>query len=808
MITTFRQKQVPAARLLLTFLALVASCASPEEKASVYLQKARQFYTAGDLIHARVELRNTLQVQPRNAQALYLMAQVNEREEDYPAVLGNLQMAVEADPKYVDARVKLGNYYAVGRKVAETRAEADAAMALAPNSPSVRLLNAWAFYVAGDRAQALEEVVNTLRLDPKRRDAVTLKASLHAEAGRFAEALAAIDEGIRVADKADAENLRRVRVALLVQAGQPEQAEQDLKRLVADFPAVPAYDVALARLLVSQNRTAEAEERIRSLIARDPDNAEWRVQLAGLLVNQRKSGDAEAGLVQAVRENPASGAMRFALAGFYETNQRLDEALKVYEAMLAAGTKPEEALAARNRIVALTMRTDEKRARALVSEILADAPANVDALVYRAAFSFKDQRLGEAVADLRSALVRQPDSQRALLLLARTYVSKGEAALAEDAYRKLLALNPAGAQARSELAAVVSGRGDLKEAETLLRDALAFAPGDQASSSGLITALMSQGDLKGAESEARRMVSLGEQTGLASYQLGVALQLQNNDEQAIAAYKQALQKNPTIDQPLTDLVRLLTTTGKAREAEAYLDQHLKEHPDQLTAKILLAMVYRDSGRPGLARKLLTDIVAAQPAATGAWIGLAGLAPPESGERLSVLENAHARNPGDPQLGLALGSAQEKRQAYEAAIRVYDEVIEAGGGSDFIVNNLVVLLLDVRRDQASYARALKLAGRFAEGARHPFNLGVLGWAYYRNGQFGSAVQFLERAVAASPEAVPQLRYYLGMAYLKAGNPAGARQELQQAVDNAAATSSRFSGLDEAQAALRTLRTGKG
>ena len=491
-----RLNRFPAA-VLVTLVVLLSGCASPEDRAAGYLEKARQFYEAGDLVHARVELRNTLQVQPRHARALYLMALVNEREADYPAVLGNLQMAVDADPGYVDAHVKLGNYYAVGRKVAETRAEADAALALAPNSPSVRLLNAWAFYVAGDRARALEEATTTLRLDARRRDAVTLLASLHAEAGRFSEALAVIDEGIRVADESDAESLRRVRVAVLVQAGQAAQAERDLKGLVADFPAVPTYDVALARLFVSRNRMGEAEERIRLLIARDPDNAEWRVQLAGLLVNQRQSGDAEAGLKQAVREHPASGAMRFALADFYETNQRPDEALKVYAAMLAAGPKPDEALVARNRIVALTLRTDEKRARVLVREILADAPANADALVYRAAFSFKDQRLGEAVADLRSALVRQPDSQRALLLLARTYVSQGEAALAEDAYRRLLALNPARAEARGELAAVVSGRGDLKEAETLMRNALEFAPGEQTDLVRVWWPLRATGDSEG-----------------------------------------------------------------------------------------------------------------------------------------------------------------------------------------------------------------------------------------------------------------------------------------------------------------------
>lgn len=799
-------RSLAIAGLQLALLVVVVGCESPQEKAAVYLQKAQHHYDAADFVRARLEARNALQIKPKNARALYLMALVDERDEKYPSVLGNLQMAVEADPQFVDARVKLGNYYAVGRKVADTREQADAAMALAPDSPSVRLLNAWAFYVEGDREKALEEALYALKLEPKRRDGITLVASLHAEAGRFSDALAAVDAGIAMTGAAEAESLRRVRVTLLIQAGQPEKAEHELSQLTLNYPDSPAYDLALARLFVAQGRIGDAEGRIRSLIARDPDNAAWRVQLAGLLVSQSRAGDAEADLKQAVADNPESSDLRFALAGFYEASQRPADAVKVYEALIETGPPSNEELAARNRIVALTANTDEGRARELLGEILADAPANADALIYRAAFSFKDNNLREAVADLRSALVRQPDSQRALLLLARSYVRTGDAALAEDAYRKLLGVNPTSSAARTELAAVVGGRGDLKEAENVLREALQFTPGDRESSSGLVATLISQGDFKGAEAEARRMIDLGEQSGRANYELGVALQLQDNTGKAIAAYQQALAQNPGADQPLRDLVQLLSRSEKYGEAEAYLDRHLKAHPDHLTAMILLATVYRDSGRAVEARKRFQDIVAAEPEATGAYIGLAGLYPADSDERLAVLVQGHASNPGDPQLGLALGSAHEQRRAYEEAIRVYDTVIEAGGSNDFIVNNLAVLLLDARNDQTSYARALKLTARFADGAKHPFNLGVLGWAHYRNGNYAEAARFLERAVAGSPAEIPQLRYYLGMAYLKAGNTPGAKQELQAAVDTATATKSPFTGLDEARATLKRLRAG--
>ena len=122
-------------------------------------------------------------------------------------------------------------------------------------------------------------------------------------------------------------------------------------------------------------------------------------------------------------------------------------------------------------------------------------------------------------------------------------------------------------------------------------------------------------------------------------------------------------------------------------------------------------------------------------------------------------------------------------------------------NDFVASNLAALLLDVRKDAASYARALKLAQRFANDA-HPLSKAVLGWAQYRNGDYPAAERTLQLAVAANPT-IAQLHYFLGMTYLKRDNTAGARQELSTAIELGKKPEARFFGLDEAKAALASL-----
>lgn len=300
------------------------------------------------------------------------------------------------------------------------------------------------------------------------------------------------------------------------------------------------------------------------------------------------------------------------------------------------------------------------------------------------------------------------------------------------------------------------------------------------------------------------MVALGEPSGQADYQLGRALEAQGHDERAIAAYRQSLARSPLAAEPLEALVAALRRTGRAGEAEGFLRAHLAAHPGHTPARLLLGELYRAGNRPAEARAVLAAVAAEQPANASAYLGLAALEPDGSDARLAVLQEAHGRAPGSPAIGLALGAALEKREAFDQAIDVYETVVRAGGASEFLLDNLAVLLLDNRSDGPSHARALELLRPYAaRSAARPETVGILGWAYYRNGQYPTARRYLERAVAAVPAENPQLRYYLGMTLLKSGDAAGARSALQLAVRTAGDAGVRFKGLAEAEDELRKL-----
>jgi tetratricopeptide (TPR) repeat protein len=786
--------------ILAILLLALAGCSSPEDRAAEHLADARAHLEAKDYVKAKLEVRNALQVQPKNADANYLLATLLEREEDVRGTLAQLQLAIDNDKAHVEARTKLGLYYVAGRAQKEAREQADEVLRLAPDRADSHYLAAKVLLLEEKLPEAIAAAEQARALDPQGGEIVGYAALLHARAGDLPKAFAVIDEGIKATDAARGEYLRNARISIMGEAGNTDGVQAEVERMVKDYPDRPMYRMALADIYLAKGRSGDAAALIEQLIASDPDNAEWRVKLAELLANANRVEDAEQALKKAIADQPDSALLKLSLASFYETRNRRDDALATYAEVAGSGGEAPDRLAAKNRIAALNIGVDDKAARRIIDEILAETPDNSDALMVRGAYRVDERKFQEAIADLRGVLARQPESTRALLMLARTHVLAGEAALAEDYYRRLLKLEPGNPVALRELGVLANSRGNSAEAESLLTNAITANPGDADASRSLVAALLRQKDFEAAAAEAARIAGSGDESGIAEYQLGIALAAQQRNDEAIEAFQDSLAKNPGAKPPLEALVALYAAQGRNKEAETLLRNVVAKTPGNERARLLLGELLGTTGRVGEARALFKAMLKENPRTPGAWIGLAGLEPADSDGWIRAMADGHKAIPEAPDMALALGNAYQRRKNVDAAIRVYEQTL-AALDNDFVASNLAALLLDFRKDAASHTKALELTERFAENG-HPLSKAILGWAYYRNGDYAAAVRQLETAVAANPEQA-QVRYYLGMAYLENDNPTGARQELQKAVALGGAAAEPFVGLDAARSTLAGL-----
>ena len=68
--------------LALSALALI-SCGGAEERKAVYLEKAKVSMAGGDLDKARIELKNVLQIDPKDGDAYFQLGKIYEQKQDY-----------------------------------------------------------------------------------------------------------------------------------------------------------------------------------------------------------------------------------------------------------------------------------------------------------------------------------------------------------------------------------------------------------------------------------------------------------------------------------------------------------------------------------------------------------------------------------------------------------------------------------------------------------------------------------------------------------------------------------------------------
>ena len=92
--------------ILVVAISLVA-CGGPEERKAKYRARAQEYLEAGNYPKARVALRNVLKIDPKDADAYFLFAQVEEKEKNWRNAVSLYQEVVQLVPDHTAALLRL-----------------------------------------------------------------------------------------------------------------------------------------------------------------------------------------------------------------------------------------------------------------------------------------------------------------------------------------------------------------------------------------------------------------------------------------------------------------------------------------------------------------------------------------------------------------------------------------------------------------------------------------------------------------------------------------------------------------------------
>lgn len=786
--------------VFLALLLVMVGCGGPEARKAKYTARAQQYVREENWPKARVALRNVLKIDPNDAEANFLYAEVEEKEKNWISAFRYYLKVAELHPEHHDALIKLGRFYLEGGLLDKVTETADQILAHDPGDPGAETLHAAVLAKKGRKAEALDRIEAVNRRHPDEADAASLLVALYTDQKRLAEAEAVLRKGLEA--KPQNVVLLNNLSNTLVRLGRLDEAEAILKRIVEAEPKVFDHRVRLAAFYSYRKDLGKAEATLREAVRLDPENEQRRLVFAEFMATRKDPKAGEAILLEAMNDLSRSTKIPFALGQLYETTNQRPKARHLYEKMAdAEGTKP-AGLEAQVKLATLDLAEGKKEEAAQrVKEVLQENPAASDALLLQGRMALARGEGKEAVQAFRSVLKDQPGRAEVHSLLGQAYLQTGEAALARESLEKAVSLNPRQIDARRALVRLDAGEGNKKEARAGIQAILADNPNDREALLLLFSFQISGQEWKGAEATLAKIRSPGVDSFTADLAEGELHQARKEWGPAIAAFERAAAARPEAAEPLFALVRIDLSQGRSEAALRRLQKVIAAHPDQPYAHGMLGEVLLVKKSFAEAEEEFKTANRIKPDWVTPWLDRANLKllQKKPADAISVLGSGVQANPKSSDLRLLLASLLNQTNQIDRAIETYEAILKDQPKSVVAANNLAGLLADKKGDPKSLERALALTRDFEKIAPEAPFLDTLGWVYVKMGQANEGVRVLRRVVEKVPDH-PVFQYHLGIAYHKSGETRKAQGALKKAI----ASGKSFPGLEEARTVLAQLK----
>jgi tetratricopeptide (TPR) repeat protein len=796
-----RIRLVPLAAAMSGALFL-AACESAEEKAERYYQSGIALLEQGDTERALLELRNVFNHDGFHFEARKTYAEALMEKGDVNGAYSQYLRLIEQYPNTPDVRLTMAGIAIDRNDWDEAERHGKAAIDLDPENVDAKALAVTLAYRQAtldrkqlDRQKLAREAQEMLAQNraaglPDNTGLVRIVIDNLANGDNPAAALEAINTALEGNPKALDLNMGKIRILALL--GDNAGTGEHLKKMVEIFPDNMEIRQGMIRWYLSQRDFDGAEEFLRD-IAGDPTGpTEGHVNVVELLQNARGPAAArtELDLLRTLNAGTENGRFYTSmLASMDFAAGDTEGAIQTIRAALEGADPGQQTTRLETLLAEMLNNTGQQdQAREIVTKVLGEDTSNVAALKMRASWLIAEDKTGEAILALRTALNQSPRDTQTLTLMAMAHERDGDTDLVGE--RLSLAVE-ASDQAPAETvryARFLMNQDRDLVAANVLEDSRAAHP----NSPELLT-MLAEVRLRTQDwDKAREIAQLLRETGNpADLERATELEFrilqgENRTEESLEIIQQmsSLQEGDDAAQKARAAVLTVQTqlrSGKADAARAYLDNAMRESPDNPDLQLLDISLKAISGQLAEAELGYRDLIERFPQSevpVRLLISILMTSEREAEANL-VLTEALERMPENLNLLWLKASLLESAGDTDGAIEVYEGLYSQASRSTVLANNLASLLATHRLDDESLERAATIARRLRGTNVPPFQ-DTYGWIAYRRGDMEEAVQYLEPAARAlGNDALVQ--YHLGMTYAGLGRTAEARLQLNRALE---------------------------
>jgi tetratricopeptide (TPR) repeat protein len=426
-------------------------------------------------------------------------------------------------------------------------------------------------------------------------------------------------------------------------------------------------------------------------------------------------------------------------------------------------------------------------------------PGNAEMRLVLARILAQQNDIDGSLEQVDTVLESDAANMEALKLKSELLVRKGDAAGLEAVARAMQEADPDSEVGFIQEAQALAAQENFDGAIDLLEKVLERNPDSVPALRAKSGMLEAQKKYPEAIAIAEKLQRLVPESGDGWVRKGRLLAKQGDKAGAIEQYAIALQKAPHSADVLKTLIGLELSEKRYDEAQARLQSILNDNPEHPSANDLLGVVYMLQKDFAAAEAAFERQIELRPDDPAGYVRLGQfhIARDDLAAATRDYERGLEVLPGNPGLMIGLAGIRERQDDFESAIGIYEKVLKEHPDNAISTNNLAMLLADHRTDEDSARRAAELSA-LLEKTQVPAFLDTAGWVYYRQGNYEKAAEILAGLVERAPN-VQVFRYHLGMAYLKLGDKAAAREQLLKATEGEAS----YEGVEEARQALKSL-----
>ncbi|MEQ1637606.1 MAG: tetratricopeptide repeat protein [Methylococcales bacterium] len=769
-------KRILGYGLLISVMTL-NGCGSSAEKEKMYLEKAQASFKTQNFDKTRVEVKNVLQINPKNTDALYLMAQLAEKDQDWRKMFALLSGLVADNSDFTEAQLKLGKLLLLfGGEPDKALEKSTLILSKQPENKDALILKAAVLLQKNDLSAAQTIVTKVLASNPGDLEATYVLGKLYNQTKQYAEALKAIDAAL-VANPAVID-LALMKMQVLMTAGKSHVADEMVGNLLKQFPEKNALYYSMAKYYVATKNLNKAEKILRDLIVKKPAETEPKLALIEYFLSQKEEKKAEQSLLEYRKADPGNYEFSFALVNLYK--EKPEQAIALLNQIIVGEQQGPNHLKAKNWLAKFMLKQGDKaKAEQLIDEVIKQDAHNVDALMTRSILLVDAGKYEAAIGDLRTVLRDQPESEKAYILSARTHIKSGYFDLAQESLKNSLSINPTNIEVRKDLARMLAMKKDETSAISLLED-LNQSKQQNAEVLAMLADLYARkGEWAKAEETAKSIAKV-DNSGLSPFKLAQLYAAQKKFSAAIDAYSQALKLKPAGLDILAGLINTYLAMGENDKASALMGKLLAEQPDNIGLLNIQGLLYQNQKQFVDAEKIFTKVINLAKTESVGYVNLAAvyIAQQQFEQALKVYQQGLAVLPQHMELLQNIAMLYEKMAKPDAAIETYTTILKIKPSNTTAANNLAAVTAEATNDPKRLSEALRFVAPFKD-ATEPAFLDTFGWLSFLNGQLDDAVSALEKVVKLEPE-FAEFNYHLAMAYAAKGRHEEAKLALQKAL----------------------------